>query len=72
MLLGIFLVDPGLAEDRRIAEQLFQLKVSRLYLFELCKHDTIHLSAAGDRPRRRTIRLMPIRKECMTGPNSGM
>ena len=34
MLLGILLIDPGLADDGRIAEQLLQLLVPRFYIFE--------------------------------------
>ena len=39
MLLGVLLVDPGLADDSRIAEKLFQLPIARFYIFDFCKHE---------------------------------
>ena len=34
MLLGVFLIDPLLADDGRIAEELLQFQIARFYVFE--------------------------------------
>ena len=73
MLFGILLVDPGLADDGRIAEKLFQLLVTRFYIFQSCKHGLLLPSPAGnDRRRLSTTRAQPIGQEGMADANSDL